>query len=567
MPTLTGNLFRGSGEGDHRVSVVEGAWPDDMDGAVFVVGPDKRRPAGHWFAAPGLLCRIDTRPDAGGRIPVRLRRVRTRLLRIRERAPWLFARVAFAELSPFGVTNLANTNVEPIDDRLFVGYDAGRPVEVDPDSLAVVTPVGSNGEWFQAMPGLLEPMVAVAAHPAAAPDEGTLYFVNSTPVPGPDGPVAHVARWRLDGPVQRWPVSGLAPFESIHDIKASADHLVFCDLPFAVGPEVVGIGQRTMPNADVTHLSIVAKADLDRTPPGSPVRATTVTLPLPTGHLTVDEDEDGGLLTVYLEHIPLADLMIKLEAGAPARVPGRRDTVPIPAEYEGLIALAVQPGVVGRYRIDPRTGEVVESRLAWDDRFWGPVLATRDRSSPAARAGSRQLWFAGVGFDPELVPEEWWRLYGDADLNCLVHPKDLPTKAIPAPLVRFDLRSMELVERWTYEGGAFPSPPQFVPRRDAAGPDDGYVLVMVHQDGDKELQVFDAAALAAGPVARATAPGFRPPLLLHSCWMAPADAGLAHSTYRVPLSADVWGALRDLPRHAVSLVRTARVARTMPGRA
>ena len=32
------------------------------------------------------------------------------------------------ELSPFGVTNLANTNLTAIEGRLFVGYDAGRPV-------------------------------------------------------------------------------------------------------------------------------------------------------------------------------------------------------------------------------------------------------------------------------------------------------------------------------------------------------------------------------------------------------------------------------------------------------
>ncbi|MEO6627965.1 MAG: carotenoid oxygenase family protein, partial [Aquihabitans sp.] len=214
MATLTENLFRGSGDADHRLSVIEGAWPTDMDGSVFIIGPDKRQAKGHWFDAPGLLCRIDARPDSYGHIVVRQRRVRTRLLRIRELAPWLFAKVAFAELSPFGVTNLANTNVEAIEGRLFVGYDAGRPIEIDPETMAVITPVGSNREWFQAIPGLLEPMIAVAAHPAAAPDEGALYFVNYTPVPGPDGPTAFLARWALDGPVRRWPLTGVAPFDS-----------------------------------------------------------------------------------------------------------------------------------------------------------------------------------------------------------------------------------------------------------------------------------------------------------------------------------------------------------------
>ncbi len=52
----------------------------------------------------------------------------TTLARIKRWLPFLFARVQFAELSPFGVTNLANTNVQAIEGRLFVGYDAEIPV-------------------------------------------------------------------------------------------------------------------------------------------------------------------------------------------------------------------------------------------------------------------------------------------------------------------------------------------------------------------------------------------------------------------------------------------------------
>lgn len=554
MPTLTANLFRGRGPTDHRLDVVAGTWPTDMDGAVIVVGPDKRAPGGHWFAEAGLLCRIECRPDAYGRIAVRQRLVDTPLLRLRRRLPWLFRKVAFAEVSPLGMTNLANTNVEPIDDRLFIGYDAGRPVEVDPETLAHITPVGANDEWFQALPGLVEPMVAVAAHPAAAHDEGALYFVNYTPVPSADGkPVAFVARWGLDGPVERWPLDGIEPFDTIHDIKATSDHLVFSDLPFATGPETFAGTPRTTPNQDVTRLTIVAKADLRGMPPGTPVPTTVVTLPMPTGHLTVDHDEDDGVVTVYLEHIPLSDLMIMLEAGAPSHFGG----APIPADYEGLVTLAVQPGAVGRYRIDTATGEVLQADVAWDERFWGPVLATRDRSTPAARAQSRQLWFAGVGYDPELVPEEWWRLYGEAGLEALVQPADLPTDPIAAALTRFDLDAMKVVEVWPYAEGAFPSPPQFVPRTGATQPDDGYVVVMVHRDGAKEIQVFDGLAIEQGPIARATAPDFVPPLLLHSCWMPPRTVG-RRSAYRVPLGRDIAGAVRDLPRHLVSMFRTGR---------
>src|SRR5690606_17594518 len=182
---MTKNLFWGQGPGEHRLDVIDGRWPDDIDGSVFVIGPDKRRPGGHWFGEHGLLKKIHLRPDVDGRIRVEHRRVDTVINRIRRRLPRLFRTVQFMELSPFGVTNMANTNVEPIADRLFLGYDAGRPIEVDPVTLDVVTPVGGNDEWFQALPGLLEPLVAVAAHPAADDVEGALYFVNYTQVSAP----------------------------------------------------------------------------------------------------------------------------------------------------------------------------------------------------------------------------------------------------------------------------------------------------------------------------------------------------------------------------------------------
>lgn len=540
MATLTRNLFRGQGERDDALEVVAGHWPEDLAGHVFIVGPDKRAPGGHWFGEPGLLCRIDLTPDDQGRIRVRRRRVTTPLSKLRDRFPRLFRKVLFTEVSPFGVTNLANTNVAALDGRLFLGYDAGRPVEIDPVTMEHLTAVGANDEWLCAVPGLLEPLVSVAAHPAPAVEERALYFVNYSPFPGQRR--TSIARWGLNGPVERWPLDTDAEFDSIHDIKATAEHLVFADLPFVVEPSTLRGGERTVANQDVTNLFIVRKADLRAVPPGTPVPVVQVTVPFPTGHLSVDVDDADGVLTVYLEHIPLADLMIQLRPDAR----DHRNGEPFDAEYEGMIASAVQPGAVGRYRIDAATGTVLDAEVVWDDRFWGPILATKDESTPEARAHGHHLWFAGCGFDPDLVPQEWWRLYGDGGKAHLVAPADLPAEGRPGALAHFDLQAMKVGDVWTYDDGAFPSPPTFVPRAEQAGPGDGYVLVLVHADDQKELHLFDAQDLGRGPLARVTAPGFNPPLLLHSTWM-PTRVGPRPSTYRVPARADVVGAAKVTP--------------------
>jgi len=560
MATLTRNLFWGQGERDHRLKIVEGHWPSDVDGSVFVIGPDKRSPGGHWFGAHGLVEKIHLTLDADGRLLVEHRRVDTPLNRIRRRLPFLFKQIQFMEISPFGITNAANTNVQPIDDRLFVGFDGGRPLEIDPESLEYLTPVGANSEWLQAAPGILEPLCAVAAHPAPDFDEHRLYFINYNQIAPPGtAPATTVARWDMEGPIQRWPLEGMSPFDTIHDIKATANHLVFSDLPFVIEPETFRGAARTRRNQEHTNLWIIAKSDLDATSPGKPVRVVEVQLPMPTGHLYVDTEDSDGVIRVMLQHIPLGDLMITMDRES---IEHRNGTAVDP-NYEGLIALALQPSVVGRYRIDAASGAVLESDIVHDDRVWGGVLPTTDTYRPGARARQRQLWYAGMGFDPDLVPEEWWRLYADAS-DGIVAPAELPEEAIPGSLSRFDLEAMKVVEVHRYAPGAFPSPPTFVPRAGSDDPDDGYVVVVVHQDGPKEIQIFDALHIERGPLARATAPAFSPNLMLHSCWMPPRK-GPRPSDYNIALQQDLVGAVSGVPGVVANFGRMARAMRPSPG--
>lgn len=543
MASLTKNLFWGQGPVDHELDVVEGHWPDDISGSMFVIGPDKRRPGGHWFNQHGLLQRIRLRPDADGRIHVEHRRVDTPLARVKRVLPWLFRTLKFMEVSPFGVTNMANTGVCSIDDRLFIGYDAGRPVEVDPSTMKYLTPVGSNDEWLQAMPGLLEPLCAVAAHPAPDHEESALYFANYNQVSAPGvAPETYLARWALDGPVERWRLEGMSPFDSIHDVKVTEHHVVFCDLPFIFEPQTILGRPRELRNQEHTNLWIVAKDDLRATPPGGTVAVTEVQIPMPTGHLTVDYAEVDGTIRVVLQQIPLSDLMLTIDSDSTEHDNGEL----IDPNYEGLVALAVQPSVIGRYVVDTTSGEVVEADTAVDvDRAWGGILATGDAYSAQARRRQRAIWYAGLGFDPGIVPQEWWDLYGEAT-DGIVAPSDLPTEPIGGSLSRIDLESMKVAEVFGYEDGAFPSPPTFVPRTGATDPDDGYVVVTVHKDGPKEVQVFDAHHIERGPLARATAPTFRPNLLLHSTWM-PDDLEPRGTDYRVSLRSDLRGAIRGIP--------------------
>ena len=63
--------------------------------------------------------------------------------------------------SPFGHTNAANTAPLPWGDRLFMTWDAGRPVEIDPVTFDFLGEVGRRREWkdFEVSPQPLLPMV------------------------------------------------------------------------------------------------------------------------------------------------------------------------------------------------------------------------------------------------------------------------------------------------------------------------------------------------------------------------------------------------------------------------
>ena len=87
---------------------------------------------------------------------------------------------------PLGVRNQLNTAFLPIkfssdsQERLLVTYDAGRPYEIDTETLEVVTPVGANKEWESELKGYNTPFSAFlsTAHPAFDPHTKQMFTVN-----------------------------------------------------------------------------------------------------------------------------------------------------------------------------------------------------------------------------------------------------------------------------------------------------------------------------------------------------------------------------------------------------
>ncbi len=85
-----------------------------------------------------------------------------------------------------GVRNQLNTAFLPMkfsqdsQERLLVTYDAGRPYEIDTETLKVVTPIGTNQEWQSELNGYNAPFPAFlsTAHPAFDHHTQKMFTVN-----------------------------------------------------------------------------------------------------------------------------------------------------------------------------------------------------------------------------------------------------------------------------------------------------------------------------------------------------------------------------------------------------
>ncbi|XXX75796.1 carotenoid oxygenase family protein [Sorangium sp. So ce134] len=178
-------------------SSLSGGVPKDLTGHVFAIGPVGSADGGLPRAdgAPilnghGMIYRLDF--GGGGAVRVTSRMVRTPCYHAdaASRPGTRFQALGFRDagllrFSPhLGLRNHLNHAFVPMHAprapaRLLVTGDTGRPYEIDPATLQLVTPVGRNSTWFPAAPvDHPFPMTLATAHPCFDPERGELLTVN-----------------------------------------------------------------------------------------------------------------------------------------------------------------------------------------------------------------------------------------------------------------------------------------------------------------------------------------------------------------------------------------------------
>ncbi|HRW36081.1 MAG TPA: carotenoid oxygenase family protein [Aquihabitans sp.] len=538
---------------DVELKLVAGTWPTDIGGEVVFGSPHQSGNLPYAIFDFGAICRLSLEPGARGAAPGRFswqsRTIESPSKRLYDRHPEVFGTGPTGYTSPFGPPNSANTAPLPWGDRLYMTWDAGRPVELDPDTLEFIAEVGHADSWGgSSVPiGGVLPFLLSTAHPVADPERHCLWTVKLDLVLEPTvGMQPSVVRWDRDGTtVQHWPLEGVSFGGSIHTVSQTRDWVILADSGnFKPDMDEMAGGVRTTTIDAEVPVWLIRKEQLEGLPSGTPIRPTTFTMAPPTGHYYARWDDTDGVSVVW-EGMDLMDLALYLRPDD-VDVLGR----PIDPGVVGLYNMAMAPETICEVVFDPSSGKVLDQGAFRQDWTFNLQLSAMDWSlEGTTRPTLHHVSYQGCR--PGSISRRAAELYADRiDLDRL-------REETPGALCSFERGSMELKARWEYPDlGDHITSPAFVPRGAAPGRyaggepggHDGYVVQPVANDDGFRVEVFDAAAVGAGPVAVLRGTNRECiPLVLHSAWM-PAFHGRADADrlrFADELRPEVLGALPD----------------------
>lgn len=520
MP-LPRSLFSPEAPEDHDLAVTGGTWPAELSGELVLSAPHPDTLSGaHPFFGEGMTYRFSLEPGRhgapAGTLAWRQRRIDSPSARLRAARPDVFRSTLVGVQSPFGHTNAANTAPLPWGDRLFMTWDVGRPVEIDPLSLAYLGDVGHRSQWhtFEIGPQPLLPLVMSTAHPVIDPDRDVLWTVNTS------WGALHVARWDGEGPVEQWPIAGATIPQSVHTITQTREWLIVADCAFKVEPQMLTGGSRTEPTNPSGPLYLIRKADLEATPPGQEVACQVFEVAPENNHYYATYDDADGI-TVLFEHTENVDL-------AMTQQPGDLDALGRPCDpaLRGLYGFPMSPDRTTLVVFDPDRGELVHrAEQRQPDLLWSRQLNAMDWSTEG-RVRPTLHHTVHLGYRPEAITQEMLHLYRER-----VDPALLPAEETAPLVVSTSMDDLSITAHHTLALDDFPSSPIFVPRDPGADPSrsrhagsdpgghDGFVVVPIMNDAGFRVEVFDAADVGRGPIATASKPGMTVSFVLHSAWM------------------------------------------------
>lgn len=448
-------------EYDYWIEDIEGEIPPDLEGTFYRNGPGLLDINGqvlrHPFDGDGMISAIRF---SNGRAHYRNRFVRTQGYVEEQKAGKILYRGVFGTQKPGGwlanfmdlrIKNIANTQVLYWANRLLALWEAAEPYRLDPITLETI--------GIDYLDGILEPGDAFAAHARIDPhchfDEGEPCLVNFSIKPGLSTTIT-LYEISPQGKLLRKHAHSVPGFAFIHDFAITENYCIFFQNPVKFNPipyllGFSGAGESVQFQAGKpTRIIVIPRDPKAAFQPGG-IQYFEAESGFVFHHANAYEQEDE----ICVDSICYDSL--------PQVRPGEdyRET-----EFDKL-----DPGQLWHFTLNLKIGsvqrQIIEPRCC---EF--PTLHPNQVGRPY------RYLYIGAGHAPE----------GNAPLQAILK-------------LDFTTNQRQL---WSAAPTGYVSEPVFVPRPEATGEDDGWVLTVVYNSRThrSDIVILDGRDLNKGPIAQ-----------------------------------------------------------------
>lgn len=446
-----------------RDLTLEGRWPEDLRGTLYRNGPGLFENQGHryrhWFDGDALVAALRIE---GGRVQGALRVLDTPgLLEERRRGGAYFG--GYGTRAPGGFNplralrtargqgkNPSNTSMMVWADRLFALCEAGRPLEIDPDSLATLGESDLGG----VLPG------SFSAHPHRRASDGSMVNIGVR-IGRPSE--LDLMLLRRDGSAGRLATATLPYPTMVHDFALTERHAVVFLAPLHIELVPLLFGVRSF-------------VDAHRWIAGAPTEVLVFSLDAPATPRRFAIDP------FWAWHVANA--------------------------FDDAGAIVVD---LIRHEDYPRTQRWLATMLDGTPGGEASGQLARLTLDPARNDARVELLRHRTGEFPRVAPSVDAQRHRYTYL--LEHPSlEASRHRLPNVLVRFDGET-GLATSFPMEAHEHPSEPVFVPRTNGTRESDGYLITLVYDERAHRSRfvLFDAEHLDDGPLASASLRTHVPP--------------------------------------------------------
>lgn len=461
-----------------------------------------------------------------------------------------------------------------LKDKLFEAYaDVFSQLKLNTaTTLKVLKAFITHLEAQLANPSLPNFSMADAQTAISAPDD-FMGMVNATTL----------MRWVGKDPLDQWNLvdatgANLTMTQTMHQTALTKEYIVLVDSSLKFSLDIlVNVPFPNHPWLSTWLRSVMARTILPTTPlyfvkradliPGAKnVTVIPCTIPLETVHYSaLYENTADGNVTLFAAH---NSALCAAEWVRPFDVLATDPLKSIDTNTIGLFTCGeMDLGRVGKFVINANTGDIVSSTIIHDQGFDGDDVKNITRA---------HTWAVGLNtFRDELsadnanvnIPYIFWQFYGLDNRFLTMFIKDLYYNyqnriigvdkmleynqvGVPFCLSRMNTQTMTFDDYYLFKMNENLRSLQFVPRNASTASTttdpalDGYILcTMVNgaedfsgDDYTREIWIFDAAKLSAGPVAKLSHPDMQYAFTIHSVWIP--DCQPSPANYKVDVVSD-----------------------------